>query len=272
MNLIQAALLGLVQGLTEFLPVSSSGHLVLAGTLLGVQTQGILFEVTVHLATAAAVVLAYRRRIRLILKAFAQSIRPGDEPLDPVARRENLLLGMFVILGTIPAGVIGLTFKSWFEQAFDSPRMVCWMLLATAVILLLSRLAPDRPVRPLRWYSVIVVGLAQAAAIIPGISRSGSTISAGLLLGLGPGRSAEFSFLLALPAILGAGLIEGLELIGASGALSGVGLPALLIGGGTAFISGYIAIFFLLRVLQRGRFDRFAWYVAALGLVGLILL
>ena len=146
------------------------------------------------------------------------------------------------------------------------------MLLCTAVILFLSRLAPTNPTRPLKWHSALAVGLAQAMAITPGISRSGTTITAGLLLGLGPGRSAEFSFLLALPAILGAGLIASLELLGAPGEAASVSIAPLLVGAGTAFISGYSAIYMLLKLLQRGKFDLFAWYVAAVGVAGLLLL
>lgn len=268
MNILQAMLLGLVQGLTEFLPVSSSGHLVIGEALLGVKNQGIIFEVALHLATAGAVILAYRKRIGLIIKAFLSLVKTPAVPLDEALRKENLRLGWFVILGTIPAGIIGVAFKDCFEAAFSSPRMVSGMLLGTGAILMLSRFAP-KTVKPINWRSALGVGLAQAVAILPGISRSGSTISAGLLLGLGPGRSAEFSFLLALPAILGAGVIEAAGIFSQPYALEGINRLALFCGAFTAFVSGFAAIYALLRLLQRGRFDRFAWYVWAVGAAGL---
>jgi len=269
MSILQAMLLGLVQGLTEFLPVSSSGHLVLGEALLGVKSQGILFEVVVHLATAGAVLLAYRRRVGLIVKAFLSLVKKPSVPLDPAERSENLRLGWFVILGTIPAGVIGVAFKDAFEAAFSAPRTVSWLLILTGAILMLSRFAP-KAVRPLSLVSALVVGLAQAVAILPGVSRSGSTITAGLLLGLGPGRSAEFSFLLALPAILGAGVIEGAGVFSHPYALEGVSRLALFCGAFSAFVSGFAAIYFLLKILSRGRFDRFAWYVWLVGAAGLL--
>jgi undecaprenyl-diphosphatase len=274
MNPFTAALLGLVQGLTEFLPISSSGHLVLAESLLGVRSQGIAFEVALHLATAGAVVLAYRKRIGLILKALPAAFTPQawrETPQSDPVQRENLFFALYVVLGTLPAGVIGIKFKDFFEEAFASPRLVAWMLLVTGLILFSSRLARHVKVKPLRWHRAILVGCAQAVAIIPGISRSGTTITSGLLLGLGPGRSAEFSFLLALPAILGASLLEAAEIFSGVDSIA-AGIWSYTAGCVTAFFSGYLAIYFLLRVLQKGRLDRFAYYCFAVGLTALVFL
>jgi undecaprenyl-diphosphatase len=277
MDFIEAFLLGIVQGLTEFLPVSSSGHLVLAESLLGVETPGIIFEVAVHLATAGAVVLAYRNRIRSIFQSVPLVYKPrlwkraaaGDE--SQLAVRENFLLGCCLVLGTIPAAVIGLLFKESVERAFDSPDFVCFMLIVTGLILVSSRLAPEDSTRTLSWWRVLLIGLAQSMALLPGISRSGATITAALLLGIPPGRAAEFSFLLALPAILGATVFELASLF-ASGLSNLPVLWAILAGVVAAFFSGFTAIFFVLKALQKGRFDRFAWYCWAVGISGLLLL
>lgn len=277
MGFLESILLGIVQGLTEFLPISSSGHLVLAEALLGVETPGLIFEVAVHLATAGAVVLAYRKRIRSMLQAVPLAYKPRlwkkspEKDESQSSLRENFLLDCYLVLGTIPAVVIGLFFKDSVESAFGSPRLVCSMLILTGLILLSSRLAPKAPARHLSWWRVLLIGLAQSAALLPGISRSGATITAALLLGLSPGRAAEFSFLLALLAILGASVFEFASEFGSVMANLPVLWP-ILVGVAAAFFSGLAAIFFVLKALQKGRFDRFAWYCWAVGLSGLLLL
>jgi undecaprenyl-diphosphatase len=274
MSLLDALILGVIQGLTEFLPVSSSGHLALGKHLLGLPTHGLMFEVAVHVATAAAVVLAYRRRVRGLLDALPSLLKPSAWKLDPEAgqlgleRAENLRLLAFLLLGTIPAGIAGVLLKDSVEGVFNSPRMVCWMLAVTGVVLMSSRLAPRDSQRGLTWSRVMIIGIAQAFALLPGISRSGMTITAGLLAGLSPGRAAEFSFLLALPAIMGAAAVEIISQFSVAPP-EYPGTLVLLVGSGSAFLSGFAAIFFLLRALQKKGFDRFAWYcwlVAALGL------
>ena len=275
MDFFESLLLGIIQGLTEFLPVSSSGHLVLGEALLGVETPGIIFEVAVHLATAGAVVLAYRKKIRSMLKAVPLLYKPrlwkkeaaGEE--TQASRRENFLLICYLVLGTIPAVVIGLLFKDTVETAFGTPRLVCIMLLVTGLILLISRFAPKGPAGALSWWRVLLIGLAQSAALLPGISRSGVTITAALLLGIAPGRAAEFSFLLALPAILGASVFEFASQFPSALANLPIIWP-ILAGVAAAFFTGFAAIFFVLKALQRGRFDRFAWYCWAVGIIGLL--
>ena len=264
MEYLFSFILGIVQGLTEFLPVSSSGRLVLAQTLLGFQLPGLAFEVTLHLATAAAVVLAYRRRIGAMLA----SLRPAGTG-DAQSTLEHRLLVWYLVLGTVPAAMAGLLFKDRVERAFDSPHEVCLMLLVTGAVLFTSRLGQADTDRGLVWWRVVVIGLAQAVALLPGISRSGMTITAALLLGLTPGRAAEFSFLLALPAILGAAVLEAVSEL--SRGLSALpGSEVLAVGVLSAFLSGFFAIFFLLKILQAGRFDRFAWYCWAVAAAGLI--
>ncbi len=277
MGLLDALILGVLQGLTEFLPVSSSGHLALGKHLLGLTTHGLMFEVALHVATALAVVLAYRRRLSGLVEALphalslaAWRVSPGSSKVH-LERAGNLRLMLFLVLATVPAGVAGLLLKDSVESAFNSPRVVCLMLVATGVVLFVSRFAPAGSKRGLTWGRVLLIGVAQAFALLPGISRSGTTITAGLLLGLSPGLAAEFSLLLALPAIFGATVVE----IASQFAVAPPDFPgtwALIVGLGGAFFSGLIAIFFLLKILQKGRFDYFAWYCWAIAALGLILL
>ena len=210
MDLFESVLLGLVQGITEFLPISSSGHLVLGQALLGVEKSGITFEVAVHLATAAAVAVYYRRRLWGMLISlrlvFSPRVRGPEARADEkyVVDLEHLRLLWYVALGTVPAAAVGLLFKDFFKEFFYSPHLVCVLLLVTGGLLMSTRLvASTSGRRRLVWSTALLIGVAQAAAILPGISRSGATIAVGLLLGLKAEKAAEFSFLLALPAILG---------------------------------------------------------------------
>ncbi|RMF66079.1 MAG: undecaprenyl-diphosphate phosphatase [Calditrichaeota bacterium] len=267
-----AILLGLIQGLTEFLPVSSSGHLVLAQAVLGIHNSNIVFEVFAHFGTLLAVLTIFKQEIRLLFKGLKAIVsfrfhRPRPEPEDDEGRGLQLL-GLLVV-GTVPAAVVGYLFESSFEEAFSHPQFVCWSLLVTGAILLLSRLARERVsvFSPLR---ALGVGVAQIFAILPGISRSGTTISAAMLLGVERVEAARFSFLLAVPLIFGATLLKSLELFRDP---PGAGqLLVILLGMVTAYLSGLFAIKWLLAVIRRDRFDRFAYYCFALGLAGLLII
>ena len=259
MTLLDAFWLGLVQGLTEFLPVSSSGHLVLAGRVLHLTMSGVAFEIWLHVATLTAVVAALWRDIAGILRG----ILPGARP--EAARRAWTLTGA-IVLGTLPAVAVGLLAKDAIEAAFTSVRMVGIDLLLTAVILSLSRLRRpgDAPLTLRRGF---LIGVAQAVAILPGVSRSGSTLAAGSLLGLRGAEAARFSFLLSLPAILGAAVLDAKEV----NAL-GQGEPLVLaVGFVTAAVSGYFAIRVMWRVMERGRLALFAPYCAILGIAAILL-
>ncbi|UCE67870.1 MAG: undecaprenyl-diphosphate phosphatase, partial [Candidatus Zixiibacteriota bacterium] len=179
MDLFESLILGLVQGLTEFLPVSSSGHLVISEGLFGIKSDDIIFEILVHLGTLIAVLIYFRKKIYGIIKAiFAAAF-------DKSARNQNpdLKLALFLIIGTIPAVIIGLLFKSHIVEAFNSPRWASGMLLVTALILFSTKWASDRS-RKINGARSLAIGFAQALAIMPGISRSGSTISMGMWLGM----------------------------------------------------------------------------------------
>lgn len=250
MSLWQGILLGLVQGLTEFLPVSSDGHLVLVGSLAGVTTPGVFVEVAVHVATLGAVLAVYGRR----LAAVALGALRG--------RADELRYVGLLALGTVPAGVVGLAFKHVVERTFDSLWWTGGGFLVTGAALWATRAAGGERTAPGAG-GAVGIGIGQALAILPGVSRSGLTVSLALRAGLRPVAAAEFSFLLAVPAIAGAALLEAPE---AAAGIHTVGAVPLVASCGVAFVSGVFAIRFLLTLLRRGRFYAFAPYCWAVGL------
>jgi undecaprenyl-diphosphatase len=270
-SILLALLLGIVQGITEFLPISSSGHLVLGKALFGVHTQGIAFEVFVHFGTFLAVLTVFWGDVWHILKAWGNALRrpsPGHWSLayqeDPFFR-----LGVLICLGTIPAIIVGLLFEHEVETAFSHPLFVSCALLVTGTILLGTRWTKPKATR-FGMVRALIIGAAQAFAILPGISRAGSTIAAGMYVGVERSEAARFSFLLALPVILGASVVEGKELLQ-------TGVPSqeavtLLIGTIAAYGAGAIALKWLLGVIRRGRLDWFAYYCYVVGLAGLVIL
>ncbi len=268
MTAIEAIILGVVQGLTEFLPVSSSGHLVLAERLLGVTGENLRFIVAVHLGTLLAVLAVYRAQAaRLLAGAFSGRIRR----VNGRWRFSNPDTRLFLLLAvaTVPAVLFGLLAGGWIREAFAQPRVVGLALLVTGAVLFGLRFAGDRAGQP-TFLRSLIVGIAQALAIFPGVSRSGVTISAGIYSGIERTRAADFSFLLSIPIILGAGLYE---LRG----VAGEGIPrtevvTLLAGVLTAALSGYLAIKFLLRVIKKRGLHYFAWYCWLAGLAILLLI
>jgi undecaprenyl-diphosphatase len=273
MSLFQALVLGLIQGLTEFLPISSSAHLVLAPWAFGWPAPGLAFDTLLHWGTLIAVLIYFRRDWARMIAGFVRSLttrgpwsgRPGGRLADPDSR-----LAWWVVIGSVPAAVIGYAFEDFFQSLFNSPAAVGGFLLVTALILALSEWL-GRRARDLAQMTAgdaILIGLAQAIAIAPGISRSGATMAAGLGRGLQRDVAARFSFLLATPAILGAGLLQMPDIVQA-GNLAAL-LPLLLIGFLAAAISGYLCIHFLLAYLRRGKLYVFAGYCLALGLATLI--
>jgi undecaprenyl-diphosphatase len=244
-SVLEAVTLGIVQGLTEFLPVSSSGHLVLGQALLGLEMRGVAFEVVVHRATLCAVLWVYRRRIA----GLARGAVTG-------ARDEWTYIGLLA-LATIPAAVAGTAGKSFFEGAFGRPVWAAGLLLVTGALVWSVRFtAPTaRDPRP-GAAQALWIGVSQALAILPGISRSGATVAVGSWRGVEAVRLAEFSFLLSVPAILGAGLLEVSEIRAAAGE-SPAALTAAFAG---ALLAGVAAIRFFVRMLEGRTFHRFAYY------------
>jgi undecaprenyl-diphosphatase len=303
MTLWEAVFLGVVQGLTEFFPVSSSGHLVMAGAVLGLQIPGILFEVAVHVATLGSVLIVYRARIWHLVRGC---LGLTEESTWPYVLK--------IVVATIPAVIVGFTMKDWFEARFDDPIFAGTMILVTGSFVWSSRwargvhrpwpfdwlpllvaaaiafmagtivpfvavlgaeatlFALSRATAPKEWHSepgwggALLMGIAQAAAILPGISRSGSTVLTGLWRRIDPVKAAEFAFLMSIPAIAGAAVLmipDAME----QGIAVGVG--PLIAGGIAAGLSGILAIRLFVALLRRQNFHTFAYYcwaVAALFL------
>ncbi|RMG16154.1 MAG: undecaprenyl-diphosphate phosphatase [Deltaproteobacteria bacterium] len=266
MSPIDAVVLGVVQGLTEFLPVSSSGHLVVFEALLGAQQSGVAFEVVVHGGTLLAVLLVYGRDIGRILRDTARALPMllrGDG--RGAYALEDFRLGLLLLVGTVPTAAIGLLLEDTFKALFSSLSAVGVAFLVTGALLHLADRVTRRAearIRPLSPGRALAIGVAQGAAITPGISRSGSTIATALLLGIDRVRAAQYSFLLSVPAILGAMILElrhGLPPVAG-------GLLPYALGFVAAALSGFGALRVLLRLVRLGRLGVFAWYLWPLGL------
>jgi undecaprenyl-diphosphatase len=309
---IQAIVLGIVQGLTEFIPVSSSGHLVLVPYLLSWERPGLAFDVALHIGTAAAIIVYFRRELFAMVRGLLQ----GKRAPDGVLYRK---LALLLVLGSVPVAVVGLLFHDLFEQAFASPVAASLFLFATAAILVGGERVRDRRVaraaaaapalqtesptrvwtgdwvggtprddgaaelqthlptgeddadptgKPLNGVGVreaLLIGAAQMLALFPGISRSGTTIMAGVVAGLTREAATRFSFLLALPALLGAGILSAGDLAEAD-VYTG---PEIAMGVFAAFVSGYLAIRFLVALVSSERLTGFAKYVVVAGIIGL---
>lgn len=294
----QAALLGLLQGIAEFLPISSSGHLVLGQHLLGVDVPrlpngdpDISFEVFVHFGTVLSIVTVYRARIVTILRDLWEAVRrpallrrawaggpierAPDEPFsaevgDETGGAEGVIpstrLSLYVLLSMVPTGIVYVLFADSLENAFSNPRLVCAMLLVTGTVLLLARLRPS-PSGHLTPLKTVVVGLAQSLALIPGISRSGSTICTAIYQNVDRKEAADFSFLMSLPVIVGATLLKTLDLFETG---ITVGVVPLLLGTVVAFVSGIWAIKVVIAFVQRGSLAWFAAYCYLAGALGLV--
>ncbi len=273
MNIIQAIILGIVQGATEFIPVSSSAHLVLVPWALGWPSPGLAFDTMLHWGTLAAVLAYFWRDWIAIIKGFFRSLgQAGPWSSAPGGRLAdaNNRLGWAIMIGTIPAVILGFLFEDFFESLFSSPTAVGAFLIVTAAILAISEQL-GRRVRSLDRITIIdslVIGLAQAAAIAPGISRSGATIAAGMGRGLTRDAAARFSFLLGTPVILGAGFLQLFDLL--QGAEANTTWPVAIAGMLMAAVVGYLCIKFLLAYLQRGSLYVFAVYCALVGLAVVI--
>ena len=255
MSYIDAIVLGILQGLTEFLPVSSSGHLVLAQKLLGVKQSGVTFEVLVHLGSLVAVLIYFRKKIWLLIKSVFNS-----------QYAEYRKVVVFLVVGTIPAVIVGFSLKDFFERSFSSPVLAASMLLATGAILLSTRFV-RKGNRRVNLAAAIIMGIGQAISILPGISRSGTTIASGMLWGVDPSEAAEFSFLLSIPAIAGAVVLNARELAALEPYLAG----QYLAGTVSAFVFALLAVYTVLAVVRKGKFEYFAYYCFAAGLLGLYL-
>jgi undecaprenyl-diphosphatase len=264
---VQAALLGIVQGLTEFLPVSSSAHLILARAFFGYDATrfGLPFDVAVHVGTALAVAMYFRTEIAQIVAAIpaALSYRPAQQLPDAV--RDNVHLIWLIVVGTVPIAIIGAVFDDVIEQHLRTPAIAAATLTIGAILFLtVERVgAHARDERSLTLTEALWIGCAQAAALVPGVSRSGAAITMALFLGLRRADSARFVFLLGLPAIAGAAVKELPELPGEGTGADIAGL--MIVGVATSAIVGYLAIRFFIRYVATHSLDAFAWYRLALA-------
>jgi undecaprenyl-diphosphatase len=260
MDIIQAVVLGLVQGATEFIPVSSSGHLVLVPWLFSWPSPGLAFDTVLHLGTLLAVLAVFWPDFISLAGAWWRSIAQRD--LDAAEAR----LAWWIIVATLPAALMGMLWEEQFEALFHSPLHVSVLLLVTGLWLVLAeRLGgKDREAEDMSWWQSLLIGVAQGCAIAPGISRSGATIGSGLLLGLRRDVATRFSFLLATPIILGAGLLQVKRLLELP--KLDTSLPPLALGFGAAFLSGYACIRFLLSYVKVRSLAVFAVYCWLFGL------
>ncbi len=259
---VDILILGLIQGLTEFLPISSSGHLVLAQRLLHVSEPGIAVEIVLHLGSLLAVLLYFRHDLITLLAGLFHWLRGRRDE----AAHSHALLALAIVIGTVPAVIAGFAGGEWLEGLYKNPREASIELLVTAGILL-STLFVRRGTRMVDLGRAGWIGICQAVALLPGISRSGTTIAGGLYLGVRPDEAARFSFLLSIPAILGAGILKApavvAEIHHAKGSL-------LLLGFAVSFVVGYLSIAGLMRVVRRGQFGYFGLYCILVGIAGLI--
>lgn len=259
METLQAILLGIVQGITEFLPVSSSGHLQIAKALLGVELEeNLLFDVTLHAATVlSTIVVLWSEVWRLLKGVFSRRFTPEQAYV------------LKLIVSMIPIGIVGFCFKDRIDAMLNAPwilALVGGMLLLTAALLAFAYYARPREKEQISYRDAFIIGIAQAVAVLPGLSRSGSTIATGLLLGNQKAAVAQFSFLMVLAPILGETLLEL-----ASGELTaGIGSAQLAAGFLAAFATGCVACKFMIEMVKRGKLIWFALYCAAAGIVSII--
>lgn len=270
MDFFQSVSLGVVQGLTEFLPVSSSGHLVLFQNLFGLKEPELLFDICLHMGTLLAVVAVFYKDIFNLLETLfkiPQKAKNAGGLKSLYENDETFRQGVLIICGSIPTAVLGILFSKKADALYSSVGLVGAALLVTGIALWMTRYMTrhGRSQLEMRWMDAVVIGIVQGFAIIPGISRSGSTIAAGLFMGVNREVAGRFSFLLSLPAILGALVISiDTEAIGTSAPLN-----LVVAGSVAAAIVGYLALLFLLRVVKKGKFYYFApycWIVGALSI------
>jgi len=265
--LLKAIILGIVQGLSEFLPISSSGHLVIVEHILNFSEGGLAFEVFVHFGTLLAVVWVFRKDLLKMIKSIPDIFRLKKPDMEQ-DRRDYALMDIYIIIGSIPAAVIGLLFEKYIEKIFESHVLALSMLFLTGLIVWSSRYTRENR-ESMNGTHALLIGFAQAFAIIPGISRSGSTIVTGLWLGIKRDYAARFSFILSVPVIFGATLFKLKDLLDTPPAQNEI--VHLTIASLAAMISGYFAIIWLLDIIRKQKLEWFGIYCIIVSIVGLIL-
>lgn len=269
MNWFESIILGIVQGLTEYLPISSSGHLAIASSLFGVDAEeNLTFTIVVHIATVLSTLTILWKEVVWILKdIFSRQSYKSYSGLN-----EGTKYALNIIISMIPIGIVGVFFKDTIEEIFGSGlAIVGTMLLITAALLIFSYYAKPRQKESVSMPHAFVIGIAQALAVMPGLSRSGSTIATGLLLGNKKESLAQFSFLMVIPPILGEALLDGMDLV-TEGAGGGISAPVLILGFLAAYLSGCAACKWMIGIVRKGKLVWFGVYCAIAGLVTLLFL
>ena len=252
MDIFQALILGVVQGITEWLPVSSSGHLVLLQQLFSLGGS-VAFDVLLHAATLIVILVVFWEDIVAILKSLI-NIRWDD----------NTKLFFFIVLASIPTAIIGLAFNDFLKGLFTNMLLLGVFFIINGIILFLTKFAKEKQGKKLNWWQSILIGIAQGISIIPSISRSGATVSTGLFLGIKKEKLIKFSFLMAIPAIIGAFVMESKDLVFENPL-------ALIIGSLAALIIGYFSLKLIIKIIEKGKWHYFAYYCLVLGIVILVL-
>ena len=277
MSILQSILLGALQGLAEFLPISSSGHLAIAQKLFGLEDLPLLFDVFLHLATLCAVVLFFWKKIWKLLCTFARLVfrRPAPDGISDAEEKDSRSYILAVIITTLVTGVIGIAVEKLIPSL--SIKFVCAGFIVTAFLLILSALVAKRQKQKANGsekkapskIQALIIGLAQGFGTLPGISRSGSTIAGALCCGVNRQVAGEYSFIASIPAILGAFILEAKDLGEVS---SSIGIAPVVVGCITAFAVGYLSLALLMKIIKKGKLEWFACYLIPAGILGLLFL
>ena len=262
MEWFEALLMGLLQGFTEFLPVSSSGHITIMSNLFGIEgEENLTFTIVVHVATVLSTLCILWKEVDWILKGLLK-FKMNDETI----------YFLKICLSMIPVGIVGLFFKDYVEQVFGSGLLIVGiMLLVTAMLLTFTYYVKPRVQREITFRDALVIGIAQACAVMPGLSRSGSTIATGLMLGNKKEHLAQFSFLMVIPPILGEALLDGKKILeGAAEATGDISMLALIVGFLAAFVSGCLACKWMIGIVKKGKLIYFGIYCAVAGVLAII--
>ena len=263
MDWLEALILGIVQGLTEYLPVSSSGHLAIGQALFGMQDgeDNLMFTIAVHVATILSTLVVLWKEISWIVKGVFE-FKMNSETKYFL----NILVSM------IPVGIVGVFFKDEVEEIFGSGLLIvgCCLLL-TAALLIFSYYARPRQKEQISWKDALVIGIAQACAVLPGLSRSGSTIATGLMLGNKKEKLAQFSFLMVIPPILGEALLDVMKAVRGEAVMGNIGTIPLIVGFVAAFFSGCLACKWMIDIVKRGKLIYFGIYCAIIGVITILL-
>lgn len=262
MEWFEALIMGLLQGFTEFLPVSSSGHITILSNLFGIEgEENLTFTIVVHVATVLSTLCILWKEVDWILRGLFK-LKMNDETI----------YFLKICLSMIPVGIVGLFFKEYVEQVFGSGLLIVGiMLLVTAMLLTFTYYVKPRVQREITFRDALVIGIAQACAVMPGLSRSGSTIATGLMLGNKKEHLAQFSFLMVIPPILGEALLDGKKILeGAAEATGDISMLALVVGFVAAFVSGCLACKWMIGIVKKGKLIYFGIYCAVAGVLAII--